>query len=346
MELLNDSAYEKVLSDKSQDDWAEFVSQDHYVAIKPTQYWRRFDHNGHRFYYLPLNDGSIRIAAGITSVLAKVMAEGEALKAWRERTPDWRKVLDESATYGTIMHTLSTEWLTKREIDENWFRVADKKFGRGKGDQLRRDMLAKIQWVEDYDVKPLLIEGMCACNAYENGDQLVSAVDLLCMLTLKEKTKVEVPTGEYYTKGEKKGQPKYETKTLEEGYVVHGIVDDKSNFADKDSKDYYEYHRMQLYFQRRAVYDTLNLEVNHLFNWSPNAWRGEKPTYTFKRHDIDKTEMSILSLYLLIAYKRGYFRPDGAITVYPEFNYGTRPTDFKRYSYEEYVKEFLIQKQF
>lgn len=345
MSFITDN-WEAELATKTQNDWAEYVAPPDVAGtykggFRPNQFFRRFDHKGNRFYW-SVNGEEIQVAAGITSLLSEVMGENKHLVNWKLTTPNWEKVLEDSATYGTIMHAVLTQWLTDRTVDNNWFSRVAQKWGFKKSDQLHKDLHAFMKWVEDYNVKPLLIEAICACRPYADGAQLCSAVDSVCLLTLKDKTKVEVPTGEYYKTGEKKGQPKYETKVLEEGREVHAIVDYKSNFLEKESKSFYDSHKYQLYFQRRAIRDTLGIEIDHLFNWSPDAWRKE-PSYTFKRHDLDKVMMDNLASYLLIGHRKGLFKPKGNIRVFPgEYTYNTSHSDYESYCYEEFVRKFLI----
>ena len=102
---------------KHQDSWAE------YAALPAPQIQvRRFDdRQKNRFYYwLAYDDNGqmvVKTAIGVTSLLGLVMPSSPYLTKWKLDHDDWEDLLDDSSDFGTIMHVVFGEWLTKKSVN-------------------------------------------------------------------------------------------------------------------------------------------------------------------------------------------------------------------------------------
>ena len=196
-----------------------------------------------------------------------------------------------------------------------------------------------MQFCQDYNVKPLIIEGMLL-SPEVNGEHFCQTIDALVELDDNETTIEVVPDG-VYVRGDKKGQEKTkEVKTTTKVRKI-ALLDYKSNYLEKITKKFYDTNLYQLIAGKRAVEYNLNVKVDLVANYGPNAWKKE-PSYALKVWDIEQKDEELFSLYISIAHKRGLFTPSGKIFVPPVFDSNAKPTDYKVLSYIEYIKDYLF----
>ena len=150
----------------------------------------------------------------------------------------------------------------------------------GGADLPDKNILSFMRWCEDYAIEPLLIEAMLVSDP-ANNDQYALTLDLLARMPFKEVVETETANG-VYAKGKNKGKPKMVKQKSETVVYKVVLVDFKTNFWDKDDKQFYESHLMQLIGGKKAVEANYpGLKVDVIANWSTTAWR-TKPSYVFK----------------------------------------------------------------
>ena len=327
---------------KHQNNWADY----HDKSITPPQHLiRRYDDSkGSRFYWWMVDD-NIFTGAGITSVLSSVMPESKHIVEWKlSHGKEWREVLNAASEYGTRLHTIFGEWMQRGFVPEELFIGASehcRKWGKS-GDMPKKDLLAFIKFCEDYKVKPLVIEGMLL-SPPTNGRQYCQTIDLLCEMTIVEKTKKMVDEG-FYVRGEKKGQPKITEVTEKTERTIKALVDFKSNFAEKDSKSFFDSHLYQLMAARKAVKYNFNIDVEQIYNFSPNSWKSE-PSYTLKEWHPSDNDDALFGAYINLASLRGLFTPSGkkmVINKEKPIDMETKSGDYEILGYTEYLKKYVL----
>lgn len=332
-----------VKQDKSTwNDWAEWSRS----GLEPKVKARRFDDTrGNRFYWWQ-DEGNVVIGAGITSWLKKVMPESIFLTDWKVKYgKDHNTVLNLTADYGTQLHAMFAHILIHGAYPEaGMFETARdylmqlKKWESGiPYDQPEKDVAAFIQWTRDYQVKPLMVEAVLPCHT-DRGDWYCMTADLPCELTLTETIEVEEGV---LKSGPNKGQPKMVKKKVER--KITACVDFKSNPFGKDSKSFFDAHKYQLIATKKAMLQNFGIEVDEVYNWSPDNWRTE-PKYTFTRWNITDRDEQLFRKYEELAGLTGAFIPSGNIRVFNDKWSAENPDAhlFRSYGYEEYVREFLM----
>lgn len=316
--------------------WSYFNLQE----LIPTRIVNRFDDKkGNRFYYF-LENEEVQVASGITTPFGKVSTERYAIEKWKEDNENWQELLNASSEYGTLEHELFADiGLNKPIVMEKLELMESIAMKHGKSpDMPRKDMLSFMRFCEDCSLTPMIVEGVIVWQD-ENGNWLAMTIDMLAKLNIPKKVKVMVEDG-IYQRGEKKGEIKYKevTETQYEEKII--LVDFKSNFFEKDSKDFYEGHKMQLIGAKKAVFQNFGIEVDDVYNWSPNNWRKE-PTYTFYKHDLNESDYALFDLYWNLICVKGYNRPEGKILVT-----GLKSaSDYEFKTYKEYAGQYLLEKE-
>lgn len=322
-------------NEKHQLEWCDFKSE---IIAAPKVSLKRFDDGkSNRFYYWGEGE-NINIGIGITSLLSQVIPESSFLTDWKLKYGDnWKKVLNEAAEYGTLMHAIYNEWLIKNEVPEEMMQKAREMCSRtGKSaNMIDKDLLAFIKFTEDYKVKPLVLEGLLRSESV-NGQHYALAIDCLCSMTIQDKTKTTVEDGEY-VRGEKKGEKKYKEVTEVKEKNIIAVIDFKSNSFEKESKSFYESHLYQLIAAKKAVLHNFNLEVDAMFNFAPNAWRTE-PTYSLKEWKPTDNDYALFDAYINLACLKGVMSPKGSIFVPPAFNKNTKSSDYRIISYRDFIQ--------
>ena len=326
----------KEVSRTTENTWAEY----HDKALTPKYTVYRFDDKqGNRFYYF-LTDGVVIIASGITSAMGAVSTERDGINRWKEKYANtWRHLLDVSSQYGTLLHLVFASITLKKKIDLDSLGIMTKlaSDNNQSADMPVKDTLALLKFNEDHKITPLLVEAQLVYQDPNTGAWLCMTIDLLARMTTTEKVKEEVQDG-VYLRGDKKGQPKMITVTTEVEKVRILIGDLKSNFFEKDSKDFYETQLMQLIGGMKAVEQNFGIKVDGVFNLSPNAWR-TKPSYTFFEHTITDEDYEIFDAYMRLIVTKKINIPKGNLLECGKF---ANSDDYKLVSYQEYAEQRLL----
>lgn len=255
-----------------------------------------------RVYYTFDESGEPSFYSSVTDFIKKSMPTSPYLIKWIADMgiEESKAYAQDRADYGTFMHIECGTLLITRRLDLDTMRdrllqyIEEKKLPQdfiNYEEELKKDLLAFAQWILDYKVKPLAVEIVLASD--ELG--VAGAIDLPCELTIEKKGFF----GEVYKSGAQKGMPK-ETK---EEIRIRAIVDFKSG-----RKGFYEEHELQLETYRMMWNETFpDLEIDHIFNWSPKDWRGSTPTYNFKDQTDSKSleKLPYLIKIGIIERKRG-----------------------------------------
>lgn len=327
--------------DKSQNNWCVYST-----LPQPSTFVRRFDSKDHRFYYWQIpQDGKfvIQTGIGITSLLSMVMPESKPLTDWKVSQPDYKETMNESAKYGTLIHSIIQSWLLEGMVPPEMMAEAEAvcEANGVSTDLPHKDLLSWILFCEEYDVKPLLVEALLVSPPIEGNNHYCQAIDLLCELSVKE-TRVELVDEGEYKSGPRKGEKKVTEKKVEEKVRKIACLDWKSNFAGKETKSFYASHKYQLIAAKRAVeHNYPDIKVDMLLNFAPNGWR-TKVSYSLKQWNVTEKDEALFDNYIKTGLLSGFFTPSGQIFVPPIFTKDTKSTDFSLLSYVEYVEKVLL----
>lgn len=277
----------------------------------PTYQLRRFDFKGKRYYYDPdVNADKMQAYPSVTSIIKAGFPESRALADWRLKqaikygyTNAGNEAAEKAAQYGTFFHSKAADFLSGLEVDLTTikteyavFLVTDYNMDYGDAERrsdrefmrLSKDLIALADWVERFNVKPLVVEGML-----RSTDGLASAVDLVCIADVM----VEGCWGEVY-KGSKKGSYQKGDPKLSKQAVPHLVIGDF-----KKSPGKYDERGLQLTAYWGLVMDNFPeleaflspIEDNEgnsisrplqLWNISPKDWR-TTPDVTINSYDLD-----------------------------------------------------------
>ena len=283
---------------------------------------------------------------GITSILSAVMPESKHIVDWKlSHGKNWKEVLNAASEYGTALHVIYGEWLQRKFVPEELLDAASehcRRWGKS-GDMPRKDLLAFMKFCEDYKVVPLVIEGMLL-SPPTNSKQYCQTIDLLCEITIVEKTKRMVDEG-FFVRGEKKGQPKITEVTDKTEKVITALIDFKSNFDSKDKKSFFDSHCYQLMAAKKAVKYNFDIDVDGIYNFSPDGWQNE-PSYTLKKWNIDNDDELLFGAYINLASLRGLFTPSGkkmVINKNAPIDPQTKSGDYEILGYTDYVKKYILE---
>lgn len=251
-----------------------------------------------RFYY-EIEDGMpVLYASGTTLISDGFIDPSGALDEWRLKQrilgndPD--EMANHRAAFGTIMHVLFGHYFLGKSIPLSpgilreyikgipGLRIEQKYFDmviNNDIEELIADMYSFVQWVNDYNVKPLAVEKMLRSKTYG----FATAVDLICELDFK--TKERGFFGKVYqraTKDHKAGDPMEEERVVTRRIVA--VVDFKSG------KSFYDGYVLQLEANRRLVIENYGdaLNVEKIYNFAPRP--NSATPYSF----VDQTDKDVI----------------------------------------------------
>jgi len=265
------------------------------------------------------------------------------LTKWKlDHEDDWEELLDDASAYGTLFHTMIYEWFANKIIPKDMIEAARILAIRNGGgaDMVEKNILSFLKFVEDYNVRPVLIEAMLLSEPIEHKgttNQYAMTLDLLCYIDVVEETIVERQDG-IYQRGKNKGQPRMVKEKTKMPVTHTALIDWKSNFFDKQQKSFYKSHQYQLIACKRAVENAYpDIHVDFVYNFAPTGWK-TKVNYTLQQWDITELDNEKFDAYIHIGLLEGYFRPSGKIFVPPIFQEGVKSDSFQMLGYEEFVK--------
>jgi hypothetical protein len=250
------------------------------LMTQPTPLFRLQGHAGGRYYYRMNESGEPDFFISVTTMIRQTLPTSPYLIKWiaDKGHDEAEQYKFERSVYGTMMHMCFQKLLIERQFDfDEWLPGFMKGYMAAQGvsfvffdewiDDIRRAVMGFAQFIIDYKVRPILIEGILA-----HPDGYAGAVDLVCVMEIEEKGFF----GEVLKSGPNKGQPK-ETKMIR---TINAIVDFKSGM-----KGFFPEHEIQLEAYRRLVkhnFPHLADKFFKIFNWAPTEWRGATPTYKLK----------------------------------------------------------------
>lgn len=272
------------------------------ALIAPQQVLRRVKIAGNeRYYYIENEYGAKTFFIGVTTASKISIPTSPGLVQWMCLQGSVEKAdqaAKKAAAYGTCMHiVLLQSYLLgtklKMEEVENTTKIAGITFGLKPEEidewvrEIKRDLLAFAQFVEDYKVRPIAVEFPIASEKMRLG----GTIDLPCYITIKEKGFF----GEVYKSGERKGEPKETSKETE----IAAIIDLKSG-----RKGFYEEHEFQLHAYKRMWNEVYPIKIDRVFDWSPKEWK-TTPSYTFTdQTDSIYAEDEVFNAVLSIAHRK------------------------------------------
>jgi hypothetical protein len=257
------------------------------LLVEPRPMYRIDVGTGRHYYYY--KDGEPVAVASVTNVIKNTTPTPQAIIEYiaKHGIDEANRRLIESSSYGTFLHIECGRVLIdgfydfllltvrlRQYLKENNLSSIYMDWLTGKNDNgrnydnlnIKKDIQAFMQFVRDYNVKPLAIEIILASQHGFGG-----AIDLPCELDVEDKGF----WGEVYKSGDRKGQPKETKKTIR----VRSIIDLKSG-----RKGFWDTQEMQLHMYKTMWDENYpDMPIDRLYNWSPKNWRdGSVPSYNFK----------------------------------------------------------------
>jgi RNAse (barnase) inhibitor barstar len=261
-------------------------------------------HNGSRYYF----NEKISPCIGITSLIAKTIVQPFFLNVWRESigAEKANQIMNDRANYGTVYHHFSAKLLIQKHNNSNIdfdfdkiikeikikfpfvFEELNQKDKNNFLEELKSDLIAKLFFIIDYDLTPILIEAPLFYQKY----QIACTVDFFGYATFEKKDF----WGETYKSGENKGQPKKTTQKIKELC----LIDDKTmqkkgieNDNEASNKTIGLAQKLQLnlqkYILQKSFIDFENSNPITLYNVIPKEWR-TNPTMQISETDIFNIE--------------------------------------------------------
>lgn len=234
-----------------------------------------------RAYYRWLQEGNeevLTLYASLTTAMQQSLPMPTQLLDWyiglgkEEAT----RQAETSAHYGTMMHEQIAKYSVNHEFDFSYENVQDVinryceshdsffqpevayKWPRA----LQEDMAAWIQFEADVSLKVLAVELVLTSTT-----GFGTAIDIVADAYISEYG----PTGELLKSGPNKGEQKM-GKVPQKRRV---LINMKSG-----RKGIYDSHRIQLEFEKRIFEENFpDIKIDYIYNWAPNDWETDKPTY-------------------------------------------------------------------
>jgi len=241
------------------------------LQIQPVQL-RRLDSRGMRKYFTVIDNKVDKLYTSVTSFVGAVLPKGEGLIQWMKNlTPEQQEdILRRSSAYGTLMDILNNTIVRDGKIDNvyaevNAYLMKERMYDINAEKwewQIKRDLLAFIQFLKDYEVKPIATSVALIFEKFK----LAGTVDFICEMNDKIRTKTDI----------KKGI---------EPNRIKAVIDYKAKIGDmqgnSERNSFYESEALQLLLYKYMVESNLGIVIDHVFNWSPKNWR-TAPDYNLK----------------------------------------------------------------
>lgn len=308
----------------------------------------RIDGNSNRYYYTLDPSITPDLFTSVTSMFQMTVVKGFGLMEYYKNhtKAEIESNLEESSSYGTLAHIFCTNFLIEKKfvIAELKQRIEDYLAENDLSYKydikqwvkfLKKDVFAFIQWVKDYDVKPLAIEIPLKSDKNKTGGML----DIVCEMNdrLPGKTDLEKYAAlvKSYEKKKDKAVKKKRDTLLKKITIkrINALVDIKSkigSFKENGSRgDFYEENELQLLEYRALLKENFPaLKIHRLYNWSPKNWKG-KPSYNLKDQTDSKCKKQLPLYHKLHRIKIDEIRP--SVTIYDDIiEYGQSPADCVR----------------
>jgi len=169
----------------------EFLDDTYIIPQDETIY--RINQYGDRYYFKLDKDGKPIAKASTTTIINKYSPMSPFLLKW---WCDWgyenaKAVMKESSMYGTFVHILWAKLLLRFNIDlseigikeylNKYFESENEVFNYDFKEwhkKVKQDLIGFVQWVQDYQVRPIAIEMSII------GEKFSGTIDLVCNLGL------------------------------------------------------------------------------------------------------------------------------------------------------------------
>lgn len=234
-----------------------------------------------RSYIKITPDGTLaqpfRLYTSLTTSISQSMPTPPQLEDWKFQhgKKEADRLMKVAGHYGTMMHIEIGRFIKEQCYDldsvnevvetytsENNFWDEDCNLW---ADKLREDILAFVQFYNDYEVVPLGLEYVLLSDKRGFG----TPIDLVCLLTVDEKGE----WGEVYKSGERKGLPKVTNKRVQKRAII--------NFKS-GRKGFYETHGIQMECERLLWDENFpETPLDIAMNWAPSDWT-TTPGYKIK----------------------------------------------------------------
>ena len=272
--------------------------------------------------YIKINqDGTLghpfKLYTSLTTSIAQSMPTPIQLEDWKFQhgKKEADRLMRVAASYGTLMHMEIGRFIKDKCYDldgidaviEDYlskisFWDDDCKWWNSK---LKEDILAFVQFYNDYEVIPLGLEYVLVSDKYCFG----TPIDLVCMLTVTEDG---LDYDDPYKTGHRKGEPREVKIRVQKRAII--------NFKS-GRKGFYETHGIQMECER-LLWDENFPEspIDIAMNWAPAEWK-TNPGYKIKEwQDVyGKEEIEAILKLAEIRYrdkaeKRKYMTISGVIS--------------------------------
>ena len=258
-----------------------------------------------------------RLYTSLTTSIAQSMPTPKALEDWKfslgKKEAD--RQMKVRAHFGTMMHIEIGKFIMEGvydldkcdEVVENY--TSDNNFWDNDctlwAHELKEDMLAFVQFYNDYEIVPLGLEYVLLSDSRGFG----TPIDLVCYMTVTEKGY----WGEVYKSGDRKGEPKETAKRIKKRAII--------NFKS-GRKGFYETHGIQMECEK-LLWDENFPEspIDIAMNWAPADWK-TTPGYKTKEWQGTTSQAEINAILVLAqiryqakAEKRQYMNISGVIST-------------------------------
>lgn len=298
----------------------QFAYKDDLVLTQPSIIYRANYGGGDRYYYRITQDETGKrqfiFYPSTTTFTKKVLPTSEFLLQWmKENGEETDAIRDLAADYGTLMHICLAYFLmsgwdysTTREVVAQYV----EKLGHHKNliskwtERINKDVAAFAQFCRDYEIEPIMIEGMLASD--ELG--IAGTLDLVCKMRTPEMRKAydkamaaHEKALTAYTKAVEAyqtGKTKVEPEVPEELEVEPQLPAKIIGQVDFKSGGIYDSSELQLAINRMIFTENFpGVKLEMSLNWAPKKWE-KVPTYTVKDQTDTKFTYNVINAFLTI----------------------------------------------
>jgi len=272
--------------------------------------------------YIKINeDGTLgqpfKLYTSLTTSIAQSMPTPPQLEDWKFQhgKKEADRLMKVAANYGTLMHEEIGRFIKDKCYDLDGIHAVTEDYlsrisfwdddCKWWNNKLKEDILAFVQFYNDYEVIPLGLEYVLLSDERCFG----TPIDLVCLVTVDEKGE----WGDIYKSGERKGEAKVTVKRVQKRAII--------NFKS-GRKGFYETHGIQMECER-LLWDENFPEspIDIAMNWAPSEWK-TVPGYKIKewQDTYGKEEIEAILKLAEIRYrdkaeKRKYITMSGVIST-------------------------------
>jgi len=266
--------------------------------LKPREKLFRFDSPQSRYYFRFPAQGVEIAYLGATGATGRLFGIGEGLLRYYAKNGEIAYLMTKiAADYGTLMH-IEIGNFERDGRKANFEELEERGYGAAlEGGYpfaasewaffLPRNLASWINFCNEHEVEVLAVE----YPVWSDEFSVATLCDIYCELTFAKKRRRAIIN-------------------LKKGYQD----DDRAD----ENKTFYDGSDMQMQIERLLWQECVpHLPVDMVFNWAPNNWTGETPTYTLKNWT-DKSrfeEKTLKSMLGLLKTIPGHFAPPRKVAV-------------------------------